>query len=139
MFLILFCPLYKCYLGRRKVFFVFGRVGRGRSERVMGVKIELTEEVKREGDGAREGEEGSHNAFSRAIVSFGDAGMDKDLVLSMYISALLRPECFCVCSSSSSSLLLFKDEARGGGISSTSIAVSGCCCFFCYCCCCFCG
>lgn len=37
----------------------------------------------------------------------------------MYLSALLRTECFCVGSSfpSSSSLLLFIDEARGRGIS----------------------
>lgn len=58
------------------------------------------------------------------------------MVLSMYLSALFRPECFCVSSlsSSSSSMFIIKDEARG--ISSTSIDVSYCC-FFCCCCCCW--
>lgn len=82
--------------------------------------------IEGEGGGACEGEERRLLTFGRAMVSQVDAGIDRDLVVSMYISSLLCPEWFCVSSSSSSSssLLLFKDDTRGGGISFISITVS---------------
>lgn len=94
---------------------------------------ELREEVEGVGNGARVHE-------VERLLAFGKAGSDRDLVLSMLLSALLRLELFSAgsVSSSSSSLVLFNDDERGEGISPTSISVSGRCCFLgCCCCCCF--
>lgn len=52
--------------------------------------------------------------------TLGEAETDRDLALSIFLSALLRPACFSTGLSASSS----KDEERGRGISSTSISVS---------------
>lgn len=38
-------------------------------------------------------EEGRLLALGTMTVTLGEAGTDNDLVLSMYLSALLRPEC----------------------------------------------
>lgn len=56
-------------------------------------------------------------------VTFGEAATDRELVLSMLLSTLLRLERFSVgsVSSSSPSMALFKDDKQGGGISSTYI------------------
>lgn len=59
--------------------------------------------------------EGRLLALGSMIVSLGEARTYRDLVLSMYLSALLRLECLCfgTSSSSTSSMILFKEEARG--------------------------
>lgn len=72
-------------------------MGQGRSGRVRGLDIELREEMEGEGDGTREW--GTLLAFwtataSVGVVSVGDAGTNRDLVLSMYLSALFRPACY---------------------------------------------
>lgn len=71
------------------------------------MEIELREELEGEGDRAWEGEAGRLLALGKTIclASFGEAGTDSDLVLSMTLSALLCPE--CLCDGSSSPLLLF--------------------------------
>lgn len=56
--------------------------------------IELREEAEREGDGAWEEEKWRLLAFCTTTVSLGDAGKARDLVFTMYLSTLLRPECF---------------------------------------------
>lgn len=71
---------------------------------------------------------------------FGEARTDRDLILSITLSALPRPECFWDGGSTSTlpSLFLFRNDDRSGGILSTSISVLVCFCFCCYwCCCCF--
>lgn len=76
-------------------------------------------------------------SFGTAATYLGDTGTYRDLVLSMYQYALLRPTSCWLCISSFS-LLLFNNETWGGGICSISISPPGCCCClscFCYCCC----
>lgn len=57
------------------------------------MEIELREELEGEGDRAWEGEAGRLLALGKTIclASFGEAGTDSDLVLSMTLSALPRP------------------------------------------------
>lgn len=105
------------------------------------METELKEGEEGEGVGSRERKEGRLLALGTVTVFLGDAGTDRDLFLSIYLSsALLRLDCLCFGTSSSScSLFLFKDEARGGAISSISTSVFGCvfCSCGCCCCCCF--
>lgn len=54
------------------------------------MNVELREEAER-----REAEKGRLLAFCTTTVSLGDAGKARDLrFFSMYLSVLLRPECF---------------------------------------------
>lgn len=82
--------------GTGEIFFPFlflFFLGRGRGGRVMGIDVEIREEMEGEGDGAQKWEEGTLLAFETATVSVGDAGTDWDLVLFMYLSALLCLAC----------------------------------------------
>lgn len=81
-------------------------------------------------DGARVGEVQRLLALCwTPTIAFGESATDRELVLSMLLSTLLRLQRFSVGSVSSSypSMVLFKDDERGGGISSTCISVSGRC------------
>lgn len=65
-----------------------------------------------EGDGARRREEGRLLTLVVSTVSLGDAATDRELVLSITLSALLRPEVHF--DDSSSSLLLVNEDVRVG-------------------------